>query len=274
MIDSHHHLWRYSAEAYPWIPAGSPLAQDRLLPDLDEITDAAGITGTIVVQARQILEESDFLLDLASRSEKILGVVGWVPLIDGDVEASLERLAAHPKFKGVRHVLQDEPDDYFLRADFHQGLKHLEKYDLRFDLLILQRQLPLAIQLVDRQPETTFIIDHLAKPEVGQGPVNPFWRKAMKEIAARENVIAVKFSGLLTEFPEGSIDPTQVADYFDETLNLFGVDRVMFGSDWPVALLRTGYQEWAETVSNLTEKLSAEDRHKILHGNAARLYRL
>ncbi|RYD47855.1 MAG: amidohydrolase, partial [Verrucomicrobiaceae bacterium] len=166
MIDSHHHLWRYSPEEYPWIPPGSPLANDHLVAGLVDATDAAGVDATVVVQARQVLEESDWLLSLADSTDRIAGVVGWVPLIDEKVEAALARLAAHPKFKGVRHVLQDEPDSYFLRDDFHRGLSLLPDLDLRYDLLVFERQLPAAIQLVDRQPDLGIIIDHIAKPEI------------------------------------------------------------------------------------------------------------
>ena len=140
MIDSHHHLWHYSKEDYPWIPEGSPLAQDQLVNELESVTSESGVTGTVVVQARQVIEESDFLLSLADQTDRIKAVVGWVPLIDENVSADLERLAAHPKFKGVRHVLQDEPDEYFLREDFNRGLSKIADHDLTYDLLIFQRQ--------------------------------------------------------------------------------------------------------------------------------------
>ena len=150
MLDTHHHLWKYSREEYEWIPEGSPLAQDQLLPELKNATTAAGVTGTIAVQARQIIQESDDLLTMAGAGDLIRGTVGWVPLIDEEVAGELERLAPHPKFNGVRHVLQEEPDEYFLRDDFHRGLALLPDFNLRYDLLLFQRQLPVGTQLVDK----------------------------------------------------------------------------------------------------------------------------
>lgn len=274
MIDSHHHLWHYSKEDYPWIPASSPLAQDQLTPELEAVTSEAGVTGTIVVQARQVIEESDFLLTLADQTDRIQGIVGWMPLTDENVSVHIERLSAFPKFKAVRHVLQEEPEDYFLRGDFHRGLSLLPSFGLMFDLLIFQRQLPVAIQLVDRQPDLPIILNHIAKPEARNGRIEPAWRSGMKELAKRENLIGVKFSGLLTEFPEGEGDAETVAAYFHETLEIFGADKVMFGTDWPVCLLRTSYRDWAESVRLLTEKLSDHDRKAILEGNAKRAYGL
>jgi L-fuconolactonase len=274
MIDSHHHLWRYSKEEYPWIPAGSPLAEDQLAPELEAVTSEAGVTGTVVVQARQIIEESDFLLHLADQTDRIHAVVGWVPLIDENVSAQIERLSAFPKFKAVRHVLQEEPDEYFLRDDFHRGLARLPSFGLRYDLLIFQRQLPVAMQLVDRQPDLPIILNHIAKPEARNGRIEPAWRQGMNELAKRENLIGVKFSGLLTEFPEGEGDAETVAAYLQETLEIFGADKVMFGTDWPVCLLRTSYRDWANTVRQLTEELSESDRNAILGENAKRAYGL
>ena len=274
MIDSHHHLWNYSKEEYGWIPKGSPLAQDQLLPELESVTGEAGVDGTVAVQARQVLEESDFLLAVADQSDVIRGVVGWVPLIDEAVDGELARLASLEKFKGVRHVLQDEPDEYFLRDDFHRGLSKIPGHNLRYDLLLFQRQLPVAIQLVDRQPELGIIVDHIAKPEARNGRIEEGWRKGMRELAGRENIIGMKFSGLVTEFPDGEIDDGTVEAYFNETLEIFGADRVMFGTDWPVCLLRTSYQDWAEKVTFLVSRLSDDEQKGILDDNAVRAYQL
>lgn len=275
MIDSHHHLWNYSPEEYPWIPPGSPLARNQLLAELERATTAAGVDGTVVVQARQVPEESDWLLSLADSSDLISGVVGWVPLVDKDVGESLCRLAAHPKFKGVRHVLQDEPDSYFMRDDFHRGLSLLPDLDLRYDLLVLQRQLPAAIQLVDRQPDLGIIIDHIAKPRIRKGRIDSDWRAGMAELALRDNIMGVKLSGMVTEVMDPEIDEPTLRAYFQETLSLFGVDRVMFGTDWPVCLLRIdSYQAWADMVRGFVSELSPDERHGLLDGNAMRAYGL
>lgn len=275
MIDSHHHLWRYSAAKYDWIPPGSPLAQDQLLSQLETATAAAKVDGTVVVQARQVLEESDWLLSQADQSEIIAGVVGWVPLIRPEVGDDLARLAAHPKFKAVRHVLQGEPDEYFLREDFHQGLARLPDLDLRYDLLLFQRQLPVAIQLVDRQADLGIIIDHLAKPEIRKGKIDPAWQAGMTELAKRDNILGVKISGMVNEVLDPEIDEPTLRAYFEETLTLFGADRVMFGTDWPVCLLRIdSYQAWAETVRSFVARLTADEQDAILHDNAVRIYGL
>jgi L-fuconolactonase len=175
----------------------------------------------MVVQARQVLEESDFLLALADQTDRIHAVVGWVPLIDKNVSVHLERLSLHPKFKAVRHVLQEEPDAYFLRDDFHRGLSKLLDYVLSYDLLIFHRQLPVAIQQVDRQTNLAIIINHIAKLEASSGRIEPAWRAGMKEFAKRDNIIGVKFSGLLTEFPADEGDFETVSAYFHETLEIF-----------------------------------------------------
>jgi L-fuconolactonase len=275
MIDSHHHLWNYSPEEYDWIPPGSPLAQDQLITQLEHATSAAGVEATVVVQARQVIEESDWLLGLADSTDLIAGVVGWVPLIDSEVSEPLARLAAHPKFKAVRHVLQGEADSYFLRDDFHRGLALLPDLDLRYDLLVFQRQLPVAIQLVDRQPDLGIIIDHIAKPEIRKGQVDPEWKAGMVALAKRENILGVKISGMVTEVLDPEIDEPTLRAYFEETLAIFGADRVMFGTDWPVCLLRIdSYQAWSEMVQRFACELTADEQHAVFKGNAIRCYDL
>lgn len=275
MIDSHHHLWNYSAEEYPWIPPGTPLARNQLVPELEQATAAAGVDATVVVQARQTVEESDWLLSLADATDLIAGVVGWVPLVDENVGDPLSRFAAHPKFKGVRHVLQDEADSYFARDDFHRGLSLLPDLDLRYDLLIFQRQLPAAIRFVDRQPDLGIIVDHIAKPEIRKGRIDPVWKAGMAELAKRDHILGVKISGMVTEVLDPEIDGPTLRAYFEETLNLFGADRVMFGTDWPVCLLRIDtYQAWAEMVREFITDLTPGEQHAILHENAVRCYDL
>ncbi len=276
MLDTHHHLWSYNAGDYPWIPDNTPLAQNQLLAELEEVTSAAGVTETIAVQARQIIEESTFLLKVADQSDLIRGIVGWLPLVSENVEKDLERFSDHPKFVGIRHVLQDEPDEYFLRNDFHRGLSKLPAHDLRYDILLYQDQIPVATKLIDRQPELGMIINHIAKPKAQNGRIEVEWRRGMKELAKRENILGVKFSGLATEFSdEDEVDPSTIRAYFDETLEIFGAERVMFGTDWPVCLLRLdSYQEWSDTVIGLTSSLSADEKDLILHKNGETAYQL
>ena len=276
MLDTHHHLWSYNADDYPWIPANTPLAQNHLLVELEEATSLAGVTGTIAVQARQTNEESATLLKIADQSDLIRGVVGWIPLVSENVDEDLELFSDNPKFVGIRHVLQDEPDAYFLRDDFHRGLSKLPAHDLRYDILLYQHQISVATKLVDRQPELGMIIDHIAKPKAQKGRVEHEWRSGMKELAKRENILGVKFSGLATEFPkEDEIDPDTIRAYFEETLEIFGVERVMFGTDWPVCLLRLdSYKQWADTVIILTSSLSGNEKDLILKKNGETAYQL
>ena len=275
MIDTHHHLWKYTADEYGWIPPGSALTRDYLIAELDVATTAAGVAGTVAVQARQILEEAHWLLELAESAPVIRGVVGWVPLIDPEVGEPLSRLAAYPKFKGVRHVLQDEPDSYFLRDDFHRGLALLPDLDLRFDLLLFQRQLPVALRLVDRQPELAIIIDHIAKPVICQGRIDPQWKAGMTELAKRDNILGVKISGMVNEVTAPQLDEPTLRAYFDETLAIFGPDRLMVGTDWPVCLLRIeSYQAWTEMVRGFVARLTPGEAAAILDDNAERIYDL
>ena len=276
MLDTHHHLWSYNASEYDWIPEESPLAQDQLLPELEAATAQTGVTGTIVVQARQIIEESYALLNIADQSSLIRGVVGWVPLIEKDVEAQLEQLSSKDKFLGVRHVLQEEDDDFFLRDDFHRGLSKLPSFNLVYDLLIYQRQLPVSLELVDKQQNLEFIIDHIAKPEITPGRIEPEWRKAMKELAQRDHVRGIKFSGIATEFPNHEpIDHDTVKAYFEETLEIFGAKRLMLGTDWPVCLLRLpSYHQWIETLQSLVGTLSSDEQSQITKSNGEIIYHL
>lgn len=276
MLDTHHHLWSYNPDDYPWIPANTPLAQNHLLVELEEATSLAGVTGTIAVQARQTTEESASLLKIAHQSDLIRGVVGWIPLVSENVDEELELFSDNPKFVGIRHVLQDEPDAYFLRDDFHRGLSKLPAHDLRYDILLYQHQIPVATKLVDRQPELGMIIDHIAKPKAQKGRVEHEWRSGMKELAKRENILGVKFSGLATEFPkEDEIDPDTIRAYFEETLEIFGAERVMFGTDWPVCLLRLdSYRQWADTVIILSSSLSGDEKDLILKKNGETAYQL
>lgn len=276
MIDSHHHLWRYTEDEYGWIPAGSPLQADFLAAELEEACTGAAVDGTVVVQARQSLEETDWLLDLARASTRIRGVVGWLPLAEPDVAGLIERYAKDPHFVGARHVLQAEPDEYFRGDDFHAGLGQLAEAGLAYDLLCFQRQLPAAIDLVDRQKGLRLVVDHIAKPAIRPGRIEPEWRLGMQRLAEREQIAGVKFSGVVTEFPpDAPLDDATIRAYFDATLELFGPERVMFGTDWPVSLLRLdSYRAWADAGRDLVRPLSPAEQRAILHDNALRVYGL
>ena len=276
MIDAHHHLWKYNASQYSWIEEDSVLAQDFLLSELSENTTTAGVTGTIAVQARQTLEESDWLLELANQCDLIQGVVGWVPLADADVAGHLDRLTQHRKFKAVRHVIQDEPDDNFiLGTEFNRGINKLKDYDLVYDILIFQKHLPQTIKFVDQHPGQSFVIDHIAKPVIHNGRIEDEWRNGMTSLAERDNVRAVKISGMVTEVTNDQIDEATLRNYFAESLEIFGPERLCFGTDWPVCLLRIdSYVNWANSVRGYVADLTVDEQNAILHKNCEKVYRL
>ena len=225
-IDAHHHLWHYTAKEYDWIEGAPALSKDFWLPQLREVAKSAGITGFVSVQARTIAEETKFLLDIAAKEPLIKGVVGWAPLTDPNVGQAIEKYAGNKKLKGMRHVLQGEPDDYCLRPDFNAGVALLQKAGLRYDILIKEQQLPNAIKFVDKHPKMTFILDHIAKPKIKDHVISP-WRENMKELAKRQNVYC-KMSGMITEADPKKWTPADLEPYIHGTLEAFTPKRVMY----------------------------------------------
>jgi L-fuconolactonase len=273
-IDSHQHFWQYDPAAYGWIDESmAAIRRDFLPDDLKIELDRVGIDGAIAVQARQTIEETNWLLDLADEHDFLQGVVGWVPLADANVGTHLDRLASRRKLKGIRHVVQDEPNDGFiLRDDFNAGIRALADYGLTYDILIYQRHLPQTIEFVDRHPNQVFILDHLAKPLVRDQILEP-WRTNIRRLAERQNVFC-KVSGLVTEADWKTCTESQLAVYLETVLNAFGPRRTMFGSDWPVCLVASGYEKWYQVVSRFCQTLSANERARVLGETAMEAYRL
>ena len=273
-IDSHHHFWKYDPVEYDWIgPDMRQLQRDFVLSDLTAEAASAGIDGVVSVQARQSLEETAWLLDVAGDSNLVKGVVGWVPLISPTVQADLERFTGHAKLRGVRHVLQGEPDDrYMLRADFDAGIRALEAFGLVYDILIFERQLPAAIELADRHSSQVFVLDHVAKPRIRDHVFEP-WNRNIRELAKRPNVYC-KLSGMVTEADWSSWSDEQLRPYVNTVLEAFGPARLMFGSDWPVCLVAGTYQGWVKTVARLTGGLSAAEQARLFGVTAAEAYSL
>jgi len=274
VIDAHHHLWNYDTEDYAWIgPEMNVLRRNFTPADLHIEMQQAGVDGAIAVQARQTLQETEWLLSLAAQNEFMRGVVGWAPLIDAAVSDDLQRLAAQPKLKGIRHVLQDEPDDfYMLRNDFNAGITQLRRFNLVYDVLIFERHLPQTIQFLDRHPDQVFVIDHIAKPRIREGLLSP-WRENLKELARRSHCFC-KLSGVLTEADWQNWRPEGIHPYLDAALDAFGPNRCLFGSDWPVLLLADSYAGWVATVKNFVSRLSSTEQARVLGGTAAEVYRL
>lgn len=270
-IDSHQHFWRYDAVEYPWMQAGWPIRRDFLPDDLAPLRAAGRLDGSIAVQARQHLGENRFLLDLAERHASVLGVVGWVDLRSERVGEQLAECAAHAKFVGVRHVVQDEPDDAFvLGAEFQRGIARLREFDLTYDLLVYPRQLPAAVQLVERFPDQPFVLDHLAKPHIGTGQIEP-WREQIRRLARSPHVLC-KVSGMVTEANWTEWRATDFRPYLDVVAEAFGAERLMFGSDWPVCTLAGSYERVLALAEDYFASWSETERAAIFGGNAARFY--
>lgn len=275
LIDSHHHLWKYSVEQYGWInDEMSVLKRDFLAPELREVASQSGVDGFVSVQARQILEETTTLLEIAASEPLIRGVVGWVPLADPNVATILDQLSSEKLLKGVRHVVQDEPDDRFiLGADFNRGIEQLKRRGLVYDVLIFAKQLPASIEFVDQHSDLPMVLDHIAKPTIRSDQFDEQWEKDFREIAKRDN-LTCKFSGVVTEVRDQSWSVDTIRRYWDVALEAFTPSRLMFGSDWPVCLLKTGHQQWVETVNELASQLSPSEQADFFAHNAVRAYNL
>lgn len=270
-LDAHQHFWKYSAAEYPWMKRGWPIRHDFLPPDLAPLLARAGLDGCIAVQAQQSLEENRFLLGLADAHSIVKGVVGWVDLRSKKVDVQLAEFSRHPKFVGVRHVVQDEPDDNFLiRKDFTNGIGRLAQFKLTYDLLVFPKQLPAAIRLVKKFPNQPFVLDHIAKPPIKSGVISP-WREQICELARHPNVMC-KVSGMVTEANWKSWKKADFRPYLDVVFEVFGSGRLMFGSDWPVALLAGTYARVFDVAHRYCTALTAAEQKKIFGGNAVRFY--
>ena len=274
-IDSHHHFWHYDPVEYGWIgPDMSVLKQDFLPAALASELERAGVDGVVSVQARQAVEETAWLLGMAAEHEFIRGVVGWVPLASPTLLPVLAPFAQSPWLKAVRHVIQDEPDDAFiLGSEFNRGIAELKQFGLVYDILIYAKHLANSIRFVDQHPDQSFVLDHIAKPTIRSAEFHATWARDLCEFARRENVTC-KFSGVVTEVRDATWSTDSIRRYWDVALKAFGPTRLMFGSDWPVCLLRSGYAQWVSTVRELIDELSQDEQHDIMGATACRVYSL
>src|SRR6478735_770389 len=270
-IDSHQHFWSYDKAEYPWIPEGTPLHRDWLPEDLSALQKPLGVDGSVAVQARQTVEESRWLLTLADHDPRIKAVVGWADLRSEAVEEQLAELAKHPRFRGVRHVVQDETDGRFMQgAGFRSGIRALQTHGLTYDILIQAKQLPSAIELVREFPEQPFVLDHIAKPGIKAAVIEP-WKSQIRELAKSPNLMC-KVSGLVTEADQKNWQAADLQPYLDVVFECFGPERLMWGSDWPVCLLAASYERVYQVVADYGGQLSATERAAIFGGNCARFY--
>ena len=272
-IDAHHHLWRYSAQEYGWIDNSMEvLRRDYLPSELAAHCAAARVDGAIVVQARQTIEETEWLLSLADECPVLQGVVGWASIAADDFSTTLERLRNRVLLKGLRHVVQAEPEGFLDGVDFNRGIATLKGTGLVYDILIRAQQLPEATRFVDRHPEQSFVLDHLAKPAIAKGEMSP-WLEEIRELALRPNV-SCKLSGMVTEANWESWTADTLKPYFKVVLEAFGPNRLMAGSDWPVLNVASSYEQWWQTLDGWLAPLSEDERRKIEGGTAARVYGL
>jgi L-fuconolactonase len=271
-IDTHQHFWKYNERDYGWMTSGmGKLRRDHLPADLSPFMAAAGIASTVAVQARQLLEESTWLLQLADQYSFIAAVVGWVDLSSGRVVEQLEQLSQHRKFRGVRHVVHDEPDDRFmLRESFLRGVSQLKRFGLTYDLLLFPQHLPIACDVVRRFPEQLFVLDHIAKPPIRTGEMQP-WARDLKRLAEFANVYC-KISGLVTEGNWNAWTAEDFEPYLDVVLDSFGPKRLMIGSDWPVCTLAADYTSVIRLETDYISRLSAGEQYAILEQNAMEFY--
>lgn len=271
-IDSHQHFWHYSPTEHTWMSDSmSAIRRDFLPEDLQPLLASLGFDGCIAVQARQSLEETRWLLELADRFSFVKGVVGWLDLCSPELPSQLEQFANHPKLVGVRHVVQDEPDDEFmLRPEFRQGIAHLQHFGLTYDLLLFPRHIPAAVHLVEEFPEQPFVLDHIAKPSIAEGLISP-WQEDLQLLAQFPNVFC-KLSGMVTEAKWQQWQPDDFRSYLDTVIEAFGSSRLMIGSDWPVCNLSSDYASTMQLVIEHIQQLPEEAQAAILGGNCARFY--
>jgi L-fuconolactonase len=273
-FDAHQHFWKYNPSEHVWMTDNmASIRRDFLPADLEPLLGSLGFAGCVAVQARQNLEETRWLLELAARHHFIRGVVGWVDLCSPELPSQLETFAGNARLVGVRHIVQDEPDDEFMsRADFRAGISRLAGSGLTYDVLIYPRQFPAAIRLVREFPHQPFVLDHIAKPEIAGGSLTP-WRAGLRELAQSPNLYC-KLSGMVTEARWNQWQPADFHPYLDVVFEAFGPDRLMIGSDWPVCTLSANYQSAMAIVMDYIAQFPASAQEAILGRNCARFYGL
>lgn len=274
IVDSHQHFWVYTPEEFPWISDEMSELKRDFLPDaLAPALKHHAVAGTVVVQALHSLAETRWLLALGERTEFVRGVVGWADLRSPGLRGQLEEFSAHPKFRGVRHLLQDEPDDGFmLEESFQSGLRMLGEFGLTYDLVVRSRHLATASHLAAGHPEQRFVLDHIGKPPIKAGERSP-WEADLRELASHPNVFC-KVSGMVTEADWQSWETADLRPYLDVVFDAFGPDRLMYGSDWPVCNLAADYGRVFGVVHDYVESLSESEQRAVFGEVAARFYHL
>ncbi|MCP4311590.1 MAG: amidohydrolase family protein [Bacteroidetes bacterium] len=274
IIDTHHHLWSFNEADYGWMDDSMKILKRDYLPsDLQKELEKTEVSGTVVVQARQVIEETRWLLEQADANPFIKGVVGWVDLRSPELVKQLEEFAAHPKLVGVRHVIHDEADDDFmLRPAFVKGIEKLKDFNLTYDLLLFPRHLERAVELVSMFPDQHFALDHISKPDIESGSMQP-WKDDIETLAAQSNVWC-KISGMVTEANLDSWKYEDFVPYMKVVCEAFGNERIMLGTDWPVCRLGAEYPEVMKIPEKFFSPLSEREKENIYSQNAIDCYQL
>lgn len=273
IIDSHQHFWNYDPIKDSWIDDSMSIIRKNFLPkDLEPMLIENGVDGCIAVQADQSELETQFLIDCACSNSFIKGVVGWVDLTSKNIENRLNHFSLNPSFKGVRHIVQAEKKNYLLRKDVQNGISKLKEYNLTFDLLIYPHQIMNAVELVKKFSDQTFILDHIAKPNISK-PVSDEWKYGIKLLSENHNV-SCKISGMVTETNNFKFNNNDFTPFLDIIFNYFGSERIMFGSDWPVCLVAASYNQTIKIIHNYIENCSKKIKDDIMGNNAIKIYNL
>lgn len=274
IIDAHQHFWIYNPVRDSWINDEMKLIQKDFLPaDLKKIFDRYNISGSVAVQSDQSEDENKFQMEQAATNDFIKGIVGWVDLQADNLEEKLIYYGLQPKIKGFRHVLQGEADRaLMLKPAFKRGIAALNNFRLTYDILIYPDQLAFCNDLVKEFPEQQFVIDHLAKPGIKNGNIKD-WAKQVKDIAVNENVYC-KISGMVTEADWKNWKPKDFTPYIDVVVESFGINRIMFGSDWPVCLVAADYEQVLNIVQEYFSGFTSAEQEKFFSGNAIKFYQL
>ncbi|MGW0790653.1 amidohydrolase family protein [Streptomyces sp. NPDC002911] len=278
VIDAHHHVWDLAVRDQDWITGEelAPIRRTFTLDDLEPEARAAGVVATVLVQTVAVAEETPEFLALADRSTLVAGVVGWTDLTAPDIADTLAGLRALPgggRLVGIRHQVQGEPDpEWLLRPDVLRGLRAVAAAGLVYDLLVRPHQLPAAVRAAALLPDLTFVLDHAGKPPVARRTTRP-WADHLRGLAALPNTVC-KLSGLVTEANPGSRTVEDLRPYADTVIEAFGSDRLMFGSDWPVCRLASGYTDVLDAARELTGRLGEGGQQSVFAGTAQRVYGL
>jgi L-fuconolactonase len=272
-IDSHQHFWKYNSANHIWIADNMSILKNDFLPkDLESILLQNNIDACVAVQVYQTEEETHFLLNLAEQYSFIKGVVGWVDFKNKNIEDRLLYFKKFKLLKGFRHILQAENDVFFSNPDFLNGISLLEKFGFTYDILIYPHQLNAALNFIKKFPKQPFVLDHIAKPNIKDKEING-WKSDIEKMAEHENVYC-KISGLITEADWNLCSIEDFRPYLDVVVENFGLDRIMFGSDWPVCLLATSYEKWIDIVSEYFKNFRKTQQENIFGGNSIRFYDL